>query len=62
MYENTLVTPYREKDEILAAEGDLDNESDASDIDMDVYRSRPNSVTSSTGAEAGSPMVVSDSK
>ena len=51
-------------DEILDEEGDLDGESDASDIDMNEFRSRRDSVshsdTSSTRAEVGSPMDESE--
>ena len=64
MYECIIVKPYRGADEILDAEGDLDGESDASDIDMNEIRSRQDSishsVTSSTrgevGSRVGSPM------
>ena len=65
MYECVIIKPYREADEILDAEGELDNESDASDIDMDEFRSRrdssSHSVSSSTRGEVGSPMIIDDS-
>ena len=51
-------------DEILDEEGDLDGESDASDIDMNEVRSRGDSVShsdpSSTRVEVGSPMDKSE--
>jgi hypothetical protein len=64
MYECVIVKPYRGADEILDEEGDLDGESDASDIDMNELKSRRNSsshsITSSThgevGSRVGSPM------
>ena len=64
MYECVIVKPYRGADETLDAEGDLDGESDASDIDIIEYRSHrdsfSHSVTSSTrgevGSRVGSPM------
>lgn len=40
MYDCILVKPYREGDEILNAEGDLDGESDVLDIDMNEFRAR----------------------
>ena len=66
MYECVIVKSYRGADEIIDAEGELDNESDVSDIDMDEFRSRrdssSNSVTSSIHGEIGSPMVVDESE
>jgi hypothetical protein len=66
MYECIIVEPYREAGSILDEEGDLDNESDASEIDMDEFRSRRDSssysVTSSTREEVGSPMIIEDSE
>jgi hypothetical protein len=64
MYDCIIVKPYREEDEILDAEGDLDGESDASDIDMREIQSHQNgfshSVSPSTrdkvGSRLGSPM------
>lgn len=74
MYENIVVEPrrecvimrpYRGSDEILDAEGELDNESEAGDVEMDEFGllrdSSPNSVTSSIGGEVGSPMMIDDS-
>jgi len=65
MYECVIVKPYQEVDEILDAEGDLDGESDVSDVDMIEFRARSDSgsrqsVTSSTRGEVGSPMDGSD--
>jgi hypothetical protein len=67
MYECVAVKPYRGKDEILNEEGDLDGESDVSDIDMNEFGLRRNSgslqsvtSTSSTRGEAGSPMDESE--
>ena len=61
-----IVQPYREQDAILDAEGDLDNESDDPDVDMNEFKVRRESdswsVTSSTRAEPGSPMLVDQSK
>jgi hypothetical protein len=64
VYECVIVKPYRAADEILDAEGDLDGESDVSDIDMNEFRARRDSgsqsVTSSTRGEVGSPMDESE--
>jgi hypothetical protein len=66
MYECITVEPYCEVGSILDEEGDLDNESDASDIDMDEFRLRRDSssrsVTSSTRGEVGSPMIIENSE
>lgn len=64
MYECVIVKPYREADEILDAEGDLDGESDVSDIDINEFKARRDSgsqqsVTSSIRGEVGSPMAES---
>jgi hypothetical protein len=64
MYDCVIVKPCRGVDEILDEEGDLDGESDASDVDMDDFKLRRGSfsysITSSTrgefGSRAGSPM------
>lgn len=58
MYECVKVRSFREQDTILDAEGELDNESDLSDIEMSEYKGGADSrsVTSSTHAEPGSPM------
>jgi hypothetical protein len=60
--ECVIVKPYRGPDEILDAEGELDNESEAGDAEVHEFRSlrgsSPNSVTSSTRGEVGSPMTV----
>jgi hypothetical protein len=65
MYECVAVKPYRAKDEILNEEGDLDGESDVSNIDMNEFGPRRDSgsqqsVTSSTRGEVGSPMDESE--
>ena len=55
MYDCVIVRSYRGVDEILDAEGKLDNESDASDIDINEFRTRRDSslhsITSSTRGE-----------
>ena len=57
MYECIIVKPYRAEYQVLNAEGDLDGESDASDMEIDAVRlRRAHSVTSSTRGEVGSPM------
>ena len=57
-----LFQPYREQSAILDAEGDWENESDDSDVDIYEFKSYRDSdsgsITSSTKAELGSPMLV----
>lgn len=47
---------------MLDAEGELDDESEARDAELDEFKllrdSSPNSVTSNTGGEVGSPAMV----
>jgi hypothetical protein len=62
MYECIQVYSYREQDSVLNEEGDLDNESDDSDFEMEMmrksrYRESVGSETSIT-ARYGSPMSV----
>ena len=58
MYECVIVKSYRGADEILDNEGDLDGESNASDVDMNDFKLRQDSfsdsVTFSTRGESGS--------
>jgi hypothetical protein len=57
MYECVVIKLYRPGHEVLYAEGDLDNEYEASDVDFETGSSA--SVTSSMNAEEGSsPMAV----
>jgi hypothetical protein len=60
--EGVVVDPYRGDLEWLDAEGDLDNESDATDHEVDEFlllrNESPHSLTSSTSCEVGSPMMV----
>jgi hypothetical protein len=64
MYECIQVQESREDDSVLEAEGPLDNETDCSDVDEEKnIKSHRNSagsrsITSTTGAEAGSPMML----
>ena len=62
IYECAIVQPYREQDSILDADGDLHNEYEDPDVDMNAFKERRESdswrVTSSTRAESGSLMLV----
>jgi hypothetical protein len=64
IYECVVMQPYREEDKILDAEGELDNDSDDLDFDLNEFKAHRDSdlwsVTSSTHAEPGSPMLIDE--
>ena len=66
MYECIQVQSYWEQDSVLNEEGDLDNESDDSEFDMEmmkkIRRHGSASVSSqgSVGVRYGSPMSIDD--
>lgn len=54
MYECIVVKPYHADSDVLYAEGDLDNESDAEDDDLDEFElGQVHSETSSTRGTDG---------
>jgi hypothetical protein len=68
MYECIQVHSYHEHDSVLNEEGDLDNESEDSDFEMEMMNKKTRKIqnresissTSSTTARYGSPMSVDE--